>query len=289
MAIVKYRYRKVQSDLQDRVRQIAGPTATFSASDGGVVEDWTIDDVADDPTALHRVLGRFGYTLIDTDPATDPSAAFSPKGAGGGGFIAEFRWSTDTTPTDPGNTRAKADTASFSTISEFYFDDVALSPAFDMGNIFDGLKAGDELVLQQNNDSTKSAIYTIDAVTDNTGWWTLEVTYQDDGGGGTPDNNATVTFGFASVGAVAADTPRQEMIATQAVTTDTALTATLSWAPVVDSVLLIFNGVAKERGATKAYTLGGTGNKTITWLASTGDAEDMDTSDEIMVHYLSSD
>lgn len=82
-------------------------------------------------------------------------------------------------------------------------------------------------------------------------------------------------------------TPVTDFITTQAVTgTDTALTATLSQDPELASVVCVFNGLTKDRGATRTYTLGGTGNKTITWLASTGDAEDMDTNDQLQFIYL---
>lgn len=82
------------------------------------------------------------------------------------------------------------------------------------------------------------------------------------------------------------DTPQQERVTTQTVNgTDTALTDTLNATPVSNaSVVLFFNGVMMIQGAGEDYTISGS---TITWLASTGTAEDMKTSDDLVATYLS--
>lgn len=81
-------------------------------------------------------------------------------------------------------------------------------------------------------------------------------------------------------------TPQQEELASQVITgADTALVATLSATPVsFASLRLYLNGVFQVQGAGNDYTIAGT---TITWLASTGTAVDMDTADEIIVVYES--
>jgi hypothetical protein len=67
--------------------------------------------------------------------------------------------------------------------------------------------------------------------------------------------------------------------------TDTALAATLSFTPLSDaSVRLFFNTNFQAQGAGLVYTIAGT---TITWLASTGTAADMDTGDELIAVYES--
>ena len=78
----------------------------------------------------------------------------------------------------------------------------------------------------------------------------------------------------------------QETLASEAISgTDTALSATLSSAPVSDaSVVLRLNGVTQTQGAGADYSVSG---QTITWLAGTGTAVDMDTSDELVVTYAS--
>lgn len=79
---------------------------------------------------------------------------------------------------------------------------------------------------------------------------------------------------------------RQEEIATQAITgTDTALTATLSFTPVDnESVVLFLNGVQQVQGVGEDYTISGT---TITWLAGTGTAVDLEVADCLIAYYRS--
>ncbi len=88
------------------------------------------------------------------------------------------------------------------------------------------------------------------------------------------------------IGAQVNDTPRQERVTTQSVVnSDTALTDTLDFTPVSDaSVLLLFNGVAAIQGAGEDYTISGT---TITWLASSGTAPNMQTNDDLVAYYMS--
>jgi hypothetical protein len=89
-----------------------------------------------------------------------------------------------------------------------------------------------------------------------------------------------------ATGAEVNDTENQESVTTQAIAgTDTALTDTLNNTPISNtSVVLYLNGVMQEQGATKDYTVSGV---TITWLASTGTAVDMDTTDVLNAVYLS--
>ena len=76
----------------------------------------------------------------------------------------------------------------------------------------------------------------------------------------------------------------QESITTEAITgTDTALADTLTTAPRTGSVVKLFlNGVQQEEGATKDFTVS---SQTITWLASTGTAVDLETSDVLVAVY----
>lgn len=78
----------------------------------------------------------------------------------------------------------------------------------------------------------------------------------------------------------------QEVIATEVITgTDTALADTLDNTPIdVTAVGLYLNGVLLREGAGNDYTISGT---TITWLASTGTAPNMNTNDDLTAIYLS--
>lgn len=76
-----------------------------------------------------------------------------------------------------------------------------------------------------------------------------------------------------------------ESITTENITTDVAMADTLDNDPVVASVMVILNGVVQHPGAGNDYTLGGSGNRTITWLAGSGTAVDMTTTDKMLVYY----
>ena len=84
----------------------------------------------------------------------------------------------------------------------------------------------------------------------------------------------------------AAPTPQQEAVTTENITgTDTVLADNLNFAPVANaSVSLYLNGVFQKQGATFDYTISGTA---ITWLASTGTAVDMETTDYLEAVYES--
>lgn len=79
---------------------------------------------------------------------------------------------------------------------------------------------------------------------------------------------------------------QQEQVTTQNITnTDTALTDLLNNTPVgASSVVLHLNGVMQSQGSGKDYTIA---SKTITWLASTGTAVDMVSTDELIATYQS--
>jgi hypothetical protein len=80
------------------------------------------------------------------------------------------------------------------------------------------------------------------------------------------------------------ETEAQEAVTSQNITgTDTALTDTLDNTPVSNAAVRLFlNGVLQKQGATFDYTIAG---DTITWLASSGSAVDMDTNDELVAVY----
>lgn len=89
-----------------------------------------------------------------------------------------------------------------------------------------------------------------------------------------------------TAGAEPNNTHRQEVVATQVITgTDTAITDTLDNTPINNaSVKLFLNGIEQRQGATYDYTISGV---TITWLALSGTAVDMDATDVLDAVYLS--
>ncbi len=126
---------------------------------------------------------------------------------------------------------------------------------------------------------------------------------QIDDDGATVETNAVllnfigpgVTAAAAGAGAVditipgGAGTDRQEDITTQNIVgTDTTLVDTLSFQPRDPaSVQLQLNGVVQVQGAGNDYILIGATDQSITWLASSGGAVDMATTDELIAYYIS--
>jgi hypothetical protein len=88
-----------------------------------------------------------------------------------------------------------------------------------------------------------------------------------------------------TAGAEPNQTQNEEEVTTEVISTDTAITDTLNNTPnPVNSLMLYLNGVKQQQGAGNDYTLSGT---TITWLASSGTAVDMDATDTLDASYLS--
>lgn len=79
-------------------------------------------------------------------------------------------------------------------------------------------------------------------------------------------------------------TETQEPVATQNITgADTAITDELDQTPIyAAAVKLYLNGVLQQQGAGKDYTISG---KAFTWLASSGTAADLTTSDTLVAVY----
>lgn len=82
----------------------------------------------------------------------------------------------------------------------------------------------------------------------------------------------------------ARDTANQEQVTSEAITgTDTAITDTLAATPLgTANFSLYLNGQLQQEGAGNDYTRAGT---TITWLASSGTAVDLEASDELLAIY----
>jgi hypothetical protein len=81
------------------------------------------------------------------------------------------------------------------------------------------------------------------------------------------------------------DDEAQEEVTTEAITgTDTAITDTLNGTPLNNAcVNLYLNGIHQQQGAGEDYTISGS---TITWLASSGTAVDLEVSDTLIARYI---
>lgn len=95
--------------------------------------------------------------------------------------LYSFNFLTATTATDPGSGNFKFDNSTVASVTAIYFDDLAAS-GIDFSAVFGSLVVGSEITFEQVDDHSKAAIFEITSITDNTGWWTLGVTYRDDVG-----------------------------------------------------------------------------------------------------------
>ena len=77
----------------------------------------------------------------------------------------------------------------------------------------------------------------------------------------------------------------QEQLTAQNITgTDTAISDTLASTPISDdSVIVFLNGVYQKQGSGLDYSISG---QTITWLASSGTADDMLSTDDLTAYYV---
>ncbi len=100
------------------------------------------------------------------------------------------------------------------------------------------------------------------------------------------DSTQPLGLKYANPNTIQTGNHRQEAVTTQNITgTDTVLTDTLDYTPKANAALQLFlNGVKQEQGALLDYTVSGTA---ITWLAATGTAVDLETTDSLVAKYVS--
>lgn len=110
----------------------------------------------------------------------------------GAGGSVQLGWTFDTTTTsaDPGSKKFRYDNATLASVTEIYVDDIA-EGGFDASVILGALKDGDIIFIQDLKIADDSALWRLTAPpTDETGWWTLSVTLEEEGATGLPSNNA---------------------------------------------------------------------------------------------------
>ena len=88
---------------------------------------------------------------------------------------ASYMFNNPTAASDPGGAACRQNTADFSTAAELYFNDEDFSEQ-DQGWWFGRMAVGDLLRAYCPAAPSRWCNYRIDSITDNTGWWTLEVT-----------------------------------------------------------------------------------------------------------------
>lgn len=115
----------------------------------------------------------------------------TPIGSGNA-YKLSYNWSIQTTATNPGATFVKADSTTYSSITEIYINDLDRNQE-NQGATFSQMKQGDDIEIELDADNY---IYlTIDgAPTDNTDWWTFPVSHNESKGTIPNANPVDVTF-----------------------------------------------------------------------------------------------
>lgn len=115
----------------------------------------------------------------------DPDAV-----SGGGSLQGSWKFSTSTTEANPGSGRLRYDNATPASVTKLFINDTT-NAGFDISNIFNTiLSVGDKMYIQQADTGANFLIVTISGITDNTGWFTLDVTI--DASGSLPQNNRDI-------------------------------------------------------------------------------------------------
>jgi hypothetical protein len=88
-----------------------------------------------------------------------------------------WRYRTDTADADPGSGRFRTNTSTLSTVTEIYISDLTDS-GLDVSNFINLVKSGDRIYVQQSDDSTAAAVFTVDSdIVDNTSYFTIPVSF----------------------------------------------------------------------------------------------------------------
>jgi hypothetical protein len=114
-----------------------------------------------------------------------------------------WRFSTSTVAADPGSGNFRFDNAVPASVTAIYLDSVNQN-GLNLDNLIPNISAGDEILIQQGDDPSKSVLFNVTSVpVDNTGWWTIAVTAHTDTGG-LFGNNKDCLFLFSKPGGAGA-------------------------------------------------------------------------------------
>jgi len=117
-----------------------------------------------------------------------------------------YRFNNPTTAADPGPTFFRQDNVLFSGTNNLYFADEDYAGNSDAGPWFSGLNVGDIISGRVGSNAAFWAIWQVDSVTDNGGWWTVGVTLLDSSGT-TYINGVDVQFEYIPAALWAVGTP----------------------------------------------------------------------------------
>lgn len=153
---------------------------------------------------------RFTRTQNTGSGEADDWVIEDPEGTGGGAAVQlSWRFSTTITEANPGSKRLRFDNATPASVTKIFVNDTT-NNNFDASALLNALSSGDRIYVQESTDATAFFLATVTGVTDNTGWFTIDVTpltvgalpsnnkdvgvllIFGGGGGGTPGDQAIV-------------------------------------------------------------------------------------------------
>jgi len=129
-----------------------------------------------------------GYKTTDgTDEevllAGGGKTSFTNVVAGGQTEVFQWKFETNIAATDPGNGNFRANSATPASITQLYVDDLTSGIVADISAMFARVKGDWFIHIQQTNNAANYIQFTTNQpFIDNTGWWTLPVTYVNSSG-----------------------------------------------------------------------------------------------------------
>lgn len=149
-----------------------------------VQEDMTIDG----ETPVNAAVGSFQLRTQSIDDIW-----------GSGIIRAEWKWSTDTTATDPGSGNCKVNNTDYSLATALYISQSSRR-GFNASAVLGTIKVNDYIAIAQVKDPDRFlAGQVTGAPTDNGAWWTVPISVQDSSSPTQIQNNQNVDVGFLIV------------------------------------------------------------------------------------------
>lgn len=115
-------------------------------------------------------------------------------------FAASWKFDDNTVKADPGSGQCRFNAATKAATTSIYISDETAG-GLNISVLMERLVAGESFIVHESGDSSRVALYTLDAdATNEGGWRTLSVTFVDEGDGGKFRNGRTLLFDFFGIG-----------------------------------------------------------------------------------------
>lgn len=197
-------------DMRTMSRQVYGPLSfrPVVSGHGGTRLPQAGDSAV---VGVEESTGESWVVEWHRDDTTPPP--YTEEGAGGGGAAtSEWKWTTATGAV--ADQRIGVNNANWALATVVNVAKLNDSNN-DTSNLLNVLKTNDRLYVQQSDDSTKWARYTVAGnITDNGTYVSIPVTFEQGGTGGMPANNAPTSVTFTQPGATGSQGPTGPMGAT---------------------------------------------------------------------------